>query len=113
MSPRDWRERIQDIIDSAREIQSFMGGYTLERFRQDAKTIRAVKLNFIIIGEAVNGIPDEVQETHPEVPWHLMRSMRNRLVHVYFEVDPRLMWDTVQNDLPSLISSLEVLRNQI
>jgi hypothetical protein len=42
MSPRDWRERIQDIIDSAREIQSYIGGYTLERFRQDAKTIRAV-----------------------------------------------------------------------
>ena len=95
MSPRDWRERIQDIIDSAREIQSFMGGYTLERFRQDAKTIRAVELNFIIIGEAVNGIPDEVQDAHPEVPWHLMRSMRNRLVQVYFEVDPQLMWGTV------------------
>jgi uncharacterized protein with HEPN domain len=91
MSPRDWRERIQDIIDSAREIQSFIGGYTLERFRQDVKTIRAVELNFIIIGEAVSGIPDEVQDAHPEVPWYVMRSMRNRLVHVYFEVDPQLV----------------------
>jgi uncharacterized protein with HEPN domain len=53
MSPRDWRERIQDIIDSAREIQAFMGGYNFERFRQDVKTIRAVELNFIIIDEAV------------------------------------------------------------
>ena len=113
MSPRDWRERVQDIIDSAREIQAFMGGYNFERFRQDVKTIRAVELNFIIIGEAVKGIPDEVQDDQPEVPWHLMRSMRNRFVHVYFEVDPRLMWDTVHNDLPSLISTLEVLRNQI
>jgi uncharacterized protein with HEPN domain len=113
MSPRDWRERIQDIIDSAREIQSFMGGYNFERFRQDVKTIRAVELNFIIIGEAVNGIPEKVQDAHPEVPWHLMRSMRNRLVHVYFEVDPQLVWDTVQNDLPALISALEVLRNHV
>jgi len=91
MSPRNWRERIQDIIDSAREIQSFIGDYTLERFRQDVKTIRAVELNFIIIGEAVSGIPDEVQDAHPEVPWYVMRSMRNRLVHVYFEVDPQLV----------------------
>jgi uncharacterized protein with HEPN domain len=90
-----------------------MGGYNFERFRQDVKTIRVVELHFIIIGEAVNGIPDEVQDDHPEVPWHLMRSMRNRLVHAYFEVDPRLVWDTVQNDLPSLISSLEVLRNPL
>ncbi len=112
MSPRDWQERIQDIIDSAKEIQIFMGNYPLECFRQDVKTIRAIELNFIIIGEAVNGIPDEVQDSHPEVPWHLMRSMRNRLVHVYFQVDPQLLWDTVQNDLPSLISSLEALLNR-
>ena len=109
MSPRDWRERLQDIIDSAKEIQTFMSGYSFERFRQDQKTIRAVELNFIVIGEAVNGIPEEIQDAHPEVPWHLMRSMRNRLVHVYFEVDPQLVWDTVQNDLPPLIASLENL----
>jgi uncharacterized protein with HEPN domain len=54
MSPRDWQERIQDIIDSAREIQAFMGEYNFERFHQDVKTIRAVALNFIIIDEAVN-----------------------------------------------------------
>jgi uncharacterized protein with HEPN domain len=38
-----------------------------------------------------------------------MRAMRNRLVHVYFEVDPRLVWDTVRNDIPPLIHSLENL----
>jgi uncharacterized protein with HEPN domain len=38
-----------------------------------------------------------------------MRAMRNRLVHVYFEADPRLVWDTVENDLPPLIPALEKL----
>jgi len=40
------------------------GWVNFERFRQDVKTIRAVELNFIIIGEAVKGIPDEVQDDH-------------------------------------------------
>jgi uncharacterized protein with HEPN domain len=111
MSPRDWQARVRDIIDAAREILEFMNGMDFETFRQDVKTIRAVELNFIIIGEAAGGISDEVIDAHPEIPWHLMRSMRNRLVHVYFEVDPKLVWDTVMNDIPPLISSLEILLN--
>jgi len=35
--------------------------------------------------------------------------MRNRLVHVYVEVDPRLVWDTIQNDLPPLVEPLKAL----
>jgi len=35
--------------------------------------------------------------------------MRNRIVHDYFKVDEKLMWDTVQHDLPPLISALEKL----
>ena len=78
-----------------------------ETFREDEKTIRAVEMNFTIIGESANQISDEVEEEYSHTPWHLMRAMRNRIVHVYFSVDNRLLWDTIQNDLPPLISELE------
>jgi uncharacterized protein with HEPN domain len=109
MSPRIWEAYIQDILDAIKEIFSFMDEMDFDTFRQDVKTIRAVELNLIIIGEAANSIPNEIQETHPEVPWHFMRAMRNRLVHVYFGIDPILVWDTVKNDLPLLQTSLETL----
>ncbi len=109
MSPRGWQARVQDIIDASREIILFMGSLDFDSFRNDAKTIRAVELNMIIIGEAASGIPDDVQDANPDVPWHFMRAMRNRLVHVYFEVDPKLLWETVKNDIPPLIASLESL----
>jgi uncharacterized protein with HEPN domain len=109
MSPRTWEAYIQDILDAIKEIFSFMDEMDFDTFRQDVKTIRAVELNLIIIGEAANAIPNEIQETHPEVPWHFMRAMRNRLVHVYFGIDPILVWDTVKNDLPLLQTSLETL----
>lgn len=102
MSPRGWKERVQDILDAISEIQSFTRSLNFEKFRSDVKTIRAVELDFIVIGEAVNQIPEEIQEAYPQVPWHLMRGMRNRLVHIYFSVDPRLLWDTIQNDLPAI-----------
>jgi uncharacterized protein with HEPN domain len=79
------------------------------QFRGDDRTIRAVEMIFIIIGEAANQIPDEIEDKFPEIPWMLMRAMRNRIVHVYFQVDEKLMWGTVKNDLPPLVPVLEKL----
>jgi uncharacterized protein with HEPN domain len=109
--PRDWKGRVQDILDAIAEIQSFTRGMDYETFSKDAKTVKAVELDLIVIGEAANQIPDNMEENFPKIPWASMRAMRNRLVHVYFSVDTHLLWDTVQNDLPPLIPLLEkVLR---
>jgi len=109
MSARDWRERIRDILDAVNEIDVFTHGMDFDDFRADTKTMKAVELNLIVIGEAVAGIPNEIEEKHPQIPWSLMRAMRNRLVHVYFSVDERLLWDTVKNDLPPLVKSVQSL----
>ncbi len=109
MSPRDWRDRIRDILDAIAEIQKFTDDMDYEFFKKDEKSVRAVEMNFIIIGEAANQIPEEVEEKYTAIPWSLMRAMRNRIVHVYFKVDEKLMWDTIQNDLPPLIPELERL----
>ena len=109
MSPRGWQDRVQDILEALSEIQSFTEGMDYETFKTDDKSIRAVEMNFIIIGEAASKIPDEIEEKYPDIPWALMRAMRNRIVHVYFNVDEKLMWDTIQNDLPPLVAELEKL----
>ncbi len=109
MSPRGWQDRIRDILSAIAEIQKFTAGMDFESFKVDDRSIRAVEMNFIIIGEAANQIPEEVEERHTSIPWSLMRAMRNRIVHVYFKVDEKVMWDTVQNDLPPLVPELEKL----
>jgi uncharacterized protein with HEPN domain len=109
MSPRKWQNRIQDILDAIAETRTFVDGYTYERFRQDTKTIKAVGANLVIIGEAASHIPEDIQSSTPAVPWHLMRAMRNRVVHIYFDIDPAILWDIVQQDLPGLIQPLQKL----
>jgi len=49
VSPRDWHERIQDILDAIAEIQTFTRGMDFDTFRADAKTLKAVELDFIVI----------------------------------------------------------------
>lgn len=33
--------------------------------------------------------------------------MRHRLIHGYYDVDPDIVWDTVQEDLPPLIAAIK------
>jgi uncharacterized protein with HEPN domain len=35
--------------------------------------------------------------------------MRNRLIHVCFDIDLDRVWDTITDDLPQLIAKLEKL----
>jgi len=109
MYPESWKERVAHILLAIEEIQSFTRGMDFETFDRDDKTIRAVEMNFIIIGESAAQIPNTIEEIHHHIPWHLMRAMRNRIVHVYFSVDNKILWETIQNDLPPLIPLLNEL----
>jgi len=62
VSPRDWRDRIRDILDAIAEIRKFTHGMDYDTFKEDDKSIRAVEMNFIIIGEAANQIPKRLKK---------------------------------------------------
>ena len=38
-----------------------------------------------------------------------MRQMRNVVVHVYFAVEPVIVWQTIQDNLPGLRSQLAAI----
>ena len=107
MRPRDWRIRIQDIVDAARKIIVHTGAMDFEAFEGDEWSIDAALRNLTVIGEAAARIPDEVCAQYPEVPWRDMRDMRNIVVHEYFGVDLTIVWSTIREDLPALIPQLE------
>src|SRR5438128_1584647 len=100
MSARTWPERVNDILEAIAEIQRFVAGMKFDEFRNDAKTVKAVVADLAVIGEAANHVPDQVAVANAAVPWDLMRAMRNRLVHAYFDIDPKIVWDTIEQDLP-------------
>ena len=66
-----------------------------------------------IIGDAASRVDEEVKRVHPSIPWQDIVGMRNRFLHGYFDIDLRLVWDTVTNDLPELIGQLQVLLPQV
>ena len=102
MKRRHCRQSLQDIIDSADDIEKFMAGVSLERLAEDRKTLFAVAKALENIGETVKQVPAAVRHKYPDVPWKDMAGMRDVLVHDYFVVDAAIVWKTVQEDLPPL-----------
>ncbi len=49
---------------------------------------------------------------HPELPWIEMRGMRNKMIHAYFDVDVKVVWSTVKQDLPALKKQIEQILNE-
>ena len=109
MPYRDWLFRITDILDAIAAVQEYTMGMEFEDFVADRKTIDAVIRNFIIIGEAACHVPDEVCQATTGIPWGDMRAMRNFVVHEYFGVNDRIIWDTIQTDLSPLVPLLKSL----
>ena len=106
---RDWRFRVRDILDSVEAIIEYTDGVTYEQFLADRKTVDAVVRNLMMMGESVRWLPQQVQDQHRDVPWRGLRGVRNVVVHEYFGVDPRILWETCRRDLPPLVPKLEAV----
>ena len=68
--------------------------------------------NLEVIGEASNNVVKHhaaFATEHADVPWRFPYEMRNALSHGYFTVDHKIVWQTIQDDLPPLRSQIAVL----
>jgi len=101
-SARDWRDRIDDIIEAASRILEYTADLDRESFRANGLVVDAVLRNFEVVGEAARNVPPDIEIRHPYVPWKAMRAMRNVLAHAYFDVDLDVVWQTIQDDIPGL-----------
>ncbi|MBM4284402.1 MAG: DUF86 domain-containing protein [Deltaproteobacteria bacterium] len=112
MPGRDWKFRIEDIIEAVREILELTRGQTFESFCKDTKTTKAVLYNLAVIGEAARRLPAEVSSRYPALPWREMGDMRNVVIHEYFGIDLRILWETIQADLPPLLRPLREILSE-
>ncbi len=105
--PRDHRVYLDDIIEAINRIAIYTQGQTLSVFSKDLKTVDAVVRNLEIIGEAVKKIPQEIKDQNPNIEWKKIAGLRDILIHEYFGIDTDIIWDVIQNKLPSFKNRIE------
>jgi uncharacterized protein with HEPN domain len=104
------RASLLDISRAAHKVLQYKQGMNKAAFLSDDKTQSAIVFQLLIIGEAVKRLSPELRTQHPEIPWSLIARMRDNLIHRYDDIDLDEVWKTSNEDIPTLLASLESLQ---
>ncbi len=103
------KERLGHILDAINSIESFTKDVSVDGFMQNYMLQLAVIKLLENIGEASNKITNELRSELNDIDWSVMIRSRNVLVHDYFKINLKVIWLTIQNDLPGLKERIENL----
>ena len=100
---------LKHILDAIERIEEYCEGVSKSRFLKNKMAAAAVVRELEIIGEAANYVSKEFQAQFPGIQWRQLVGLRNLIVHQYFGIDYRTVWEIIQDDLPVLKKQIENL----
>lgn len=100
---------LEEMLDAMHRILSYTNDSTYEDFIANSMLRDAVIRNFEIMGESAKHVPYGFQKLHKNIPWKKMFSLRNFIVHEFFDVDDEILWAIIQVDLKRNASDLKSL----
>lgn len=109
MPRRGPRLFLEDVEEAAEKILRYTSGGEAE-FRASGVLQDAVLRQLLVIGEAVQHLPEDLLEREAGIPWTRVVGMRNRVVHGYREINMDVVWNSVEHDLPRLQEAVRRLR---
>jgi len=101
---------INDIKEAIEMILLYTKGMTYKKFLQDRKTKDAVVRNLEVIGEAAKNITADTKAKHSEVPWKTLAGLRDKLIHFYFGIDYKIVWNITKKELPKLKKQINSIK---
>jgi uncharacterized protein with HEPN domain len=93
---REYEDYLRDMVENTEKALSFVRGMNYDEFCVDDKAVYAVIRALEIIGEASR-----------QIQWREITAMRNKLTHEYFGVNTKVIWRTVNEDLPIMLPLLK------
>ena len=113
MSKRNDLDFLNDILEASQRIISYCDNLAYDQFMDDKKTQDAVVRNFEILGEAVKNLSDKVTKQYPDVTWSDFAKVRDKLIHHYFGVDDKVLWDTLGEDFDEFQKVMTEISNKL
>ena len=105
MNNRD-RQICEKILAEIGVLKDLLVGVSSEDFLCDERTVRAVCMTLINIGELVKNITPELRESHREIPWRAIAGMRDITAHKYQTLRKEDVYSTCAGDIPDFEKKL-------
>jgi uncharacterized protein with HEPN domain len=93
---------LRDIATAIADIRADTAGMDHETFAANSTVVRSVLYSIAVMGEAAKCISPEFKAQFPDIPWRAIAGIRDRIVHEYFRINTRRIWDVVAGDLDAL-----------
>jgi len=97
------------MYDAICEAQTFVQKKNQRDIEQDRQLALSLTKEIEIAGEAASKVSAQFKKAHPEIPWKTITDTRNRLIHVYFDIDYDKAWEVIAQDFPKLKGQLKPL----
>lgn len=109
-TPRGTKKHLFDIQQAIQSIVTYTQDLDKAAYLADQMIQAAVERKFEIIGEALNRLSRDDDDTLAEIrDYQRIIGFRNILAHGYDAIDQQLVWDAVQNHLTPLSEDVERL----
>lgn len=100
---------IKHIQESINWVEKYTEGLSKDEFFNNIQVQDAVIRRLEIIGEAVKNLPENFKRKSSDIPWEKIAGLRNILIHEYFGIDIKLLWNLLEKDLPNLKNQINKL----
>ncbi len=101
---------IDKMLTYISKIMSYSAADTYEAFAENTMLVDACVFNLSQLGELANKLDADFTQSYPDIPWHQMRGLRNKIVHDYEGVNLMLVWEIIKEDLPELRTQLQKIK---
>jgi uncharacterized protein with HEPN domain len=104
---RNARLFLEDIEKSCAKIVLYTEGLTRDQVLTDELRLDGILFNLQVIGEAVKRLPVDLRDRHSDVAWREIAGLRDFVAHAYFALDLEILWDAIQQGIPTLKNQIE------
>lgn len=103
---------LEHMISYCNDVENTLNriGYSYETFLADRDFKNSISMSIMQIGELSTHLSDEFRSTtSKDIPWGLIKGMRNHYAHGYAFMDNREIFETAVDDIPYLKAQCEKL----
>jgi uncharacterized protein with HEPN domain len=98
---------LRETIAAAEQIMVLIVRPEAERLLREDRSFRhSVFFEFVVIGEEVARLSEELRLRNPEIPWSKVSAFRNRIAHGYFQLSLPIVWELCMDEVPWLRTQL-------